>query len=118
VGGDRHQGPLAAITGASYSADPWPATRPTGGRMARWWMKPSSAPHVESWRGLAARPSRLASFEDERPVPPGRKNFLFDFKAGPAGGRLRRPSSRRQRHDGYPEAGLAERCRLEVRSRS
>jgi hypothetical protein len=34
------------------------------------------------------------------------------------GGRLRRPSSRRQRHDGYPEDDLAERCRLEVRSSS
>jgi hypothetical protein len=33
VGGDRHQGPLAAITGAAHSADPWPATRPTGGRL-------------------------------------------------------------------------------------
>jgi hypothetical protein len=43
--------------------------------------------------------------------------FPYRIKAGPAGGRLRRPSSRRQRHDGYREAGLAERCRLEVRSR-
>jgi hypothetical protein len=30
----------------------------------------------------------------------------YEFKAGPAGGRLRRPSSRRQRHDGYRGTGL------------
>jgi hypothetical protein len=35
-----------------------------------------------------------------------REEFLYELKAGPAGGRLRRPSSRRQRHDGYREAGL------------
>jgi hypothetical protein len=29
-----------------------------------------------------------------------REEFLYELKAGPAGGRLRRPSSRRQRHDG------------------
>jgi hypothetical protein len=28
------------------------------------------------------------------------EEFLYTLKAGPAGGRLRRPSSRRQRHDG------------------
>jgi hypothetical protein len=27
-----------------------------------------------------------------------REEFLYELKAGPAGGRLRRPSSRRQRH--------------------
>jgi hypothetical protein len=30
-----------------------------------------------------------------------RKDFPFMLKAGPAGGRLRRPSSRRQQHDGH-----------------
>jgi hypothetical protein len=30
------------------------------------------------------------------------------IKAGPAGGRLRRPSSRRQRHDGDPGPGLTQ----------
>jgi hypothetical protein len=36
-----------------------------------------------------------------------RKNFLYYIlKAGPAGGRLRRPSSRRQRHDGHRGTGL------------
>jgi hypothetical protein len=33
---------------------------------------------------------------------------LLFLKAGPAGGRLRRPSSRRQRHDGRRGTGLAE----------
>jgi hypothetical protein len=32
--------------------------------------------------------------------------FLYDLKAGPAGGRLRRPSSRRQRHHGHQGIGL------------
>jgi hypothetical protein len=31
----------------------------------------------------------------------GWETFLYILKAGPAGGRLRRPSSRRQRHDGH-----------------
>jgi hypothetical protein len=30
------------------------------------------------------------------------EEFLYELKAGPPGGRLRRPSSRRQRHDGEP----------------
>jgi hypothetical protein len=34
------------------------------------------------------------------------EEFLYELKAGPAGGRLRRPSSRRQRHDGHRGAGL------------
>jgi hypothetical protein len=34
------------------------------------------------------------------------ETFLYELKAGPAGGRLRRPSSRRQRHDGHRGAGL------------
>jgi hypothetical protein len=34
------------------------------------------------------------------------------LKAGPAGGRLRRPSSRRQRHDGHRGAGLPLGTRL------
>ena len=29
------------------------------------------------------------------------ETFLYTLKAGPAGGRLRRPSSRRQRYDGH-----------------
>jgi hypothetical protein len=44
-------------------------------------MKPSSAPHVESWPGLADLPRSLASIEDERLVAPRRKNFLFILKA-------------------------------------
>ena len=36
----------------------------------------------------------------------GWETFLYTLKAGPAGGRLRRPSSRRQRHDGHRGAGL------------
>jgi hypothetical protein len=32
--------------------------------------------------------------------------FHTRLKAGPAGGRLRRPSSRRQRHDGHRGTGL------------
>jgi hypothetical protein len=35
-----------------------------------------------------------------------REDFLYELKAGPAGGRLRRPSSRRQRHDGHRGTGL------------
>jgi hypothetical protein len=35
-----------------------------------------------------------------------RETFLYTLKAGPAGGRLRRPSSRRQRLDGYRGTGL------------
>jgi hypothetical protein len=35
----------------------------------------------------------------------GCEDFLYTIKAGPAGGRLRRPSSRRQRHDGRRGAG-------------
>jgi hypothetical protein len=34
------------------------------------------------------------------------EKFLYELKAGPAGGRLRRPSSRRQRHDGHRRTGL------------
>jgi hypothetical protein len=34
------------------------------------------------------------------------ETFLYTLKAGPAGGRLRRPSSRRQRHAGHRAAGL------------
>ena len=37
------------------------------------------------------------------------ETFLYTLKAGPAGGRLRRPSSRRQRHDDHREAGLTVR---------
>ena len=36
----------------------------------------------------------------------GWETFLYTLKAGPAGGRLRRPSSRRQRHDGHRGTGL------------
>jgi hypothetical protein len=36
-----------------------------------------------------------------------REEFLYELKAGPAGGRLRRPSSRRQRRDGHRGTGLA-----------
>jgi hypothetical protein len=35
-----------------------------------------------------------------------REEFLYELKAGPAGGRLRRPSSRRQRPDGHRGTGL------------
>jgi hypothetical protein len=40
------------------------------------------------------------------PAGGGLENFPYEFKAGPAGGRLRRPSSRRQRHDGHRGTGL------------
>jgi hypothetical protein len=43
----------------------------------------------------------------QRPCPRDRcEDFLYILKAGPAGGRLRRPPSRRQRHDGHPGTGL------------
>jgi hypothetical protein len=61
--------------------------------------------------GGAGRGTRSSEKGDTAPRPD-------PYKAGPAGGRRRRPPSRRQRHNGYLEAGLAERCRLEVRSRS
>ena len=35
-----------------------------------------------------------------------RYQFLYELKAGPAGGRLRRPASRRQRHHGHRGPGL------------
>jgi hypothetical protein len=35
-----------------------------------------------------------------------RYQFLYELKAGPAGGRLRRPASRRQRHHGHRGTGL------------
>jgi hypothetical protein len=54
------------------------------GRTAGAWSRPDS--------GSAGRPSC-----DDLP---------YHLKAGPAGGRLRRPSSRRQRHDGHRGAGL------------
>jgi hypothetical protein len=34
------------------------------------------------------------------------RTFSTNFKAGPAGGRLRRPPSRRQRHDGHRATDL------------
>ena len=84
-----------------------------------------SGPQIAADTGLATRaghqPSGRRSFRKQRTVNPpiARYNFLYLPQGRPsAGGRLWRPSSRRQRHDGYPEAGLAERCRLEVRSRS
>jgi hypothetical protein len=39
------------------------------------------------------------------------ETFLYTLKAGPAGGRLRRPSSRRQPHDGHRGTGLTLRTR-------
>jgi hypothetical protein len=36
----------------------------------------------------------------------GCEKFLYELKAGPAGGRLRRPPSRRQRRGGHRGAGL------------
>jgi hypothetical protein len=36
----------------------------------------------------------------------GLGEVLYTLKAGPAGGRLRRPSSRRQRHNGHRGTGL------------
>ena len=38
------------------------------------------------------------------------EEFLYELKAGPAGGRLRRPSSRRQPHDGH--RGTGSPCRI------
>jgi hypothetical protein len=37
------------------------------------------------------------------------ETFLYTLKAGPAGGRLRRPSSRRRRRHGHREIGLTYR---------
>src|SRR5215207_3744834 len=61
--------------------------------------------------GLVARPTSAATVRDAkhasvplRRVRAGevrREEFLYELKAGPAGGRLRRPSSRRQPHDGH-----------------
>jgi hypothetical protein len=42
------------------------------------------------------------------------EEFLYELKAGPAGGRLRRPSSRRQRHAGTEEPASTSRT---IRSR-
>jgi hypothetical protein len=41
-----------------------------------------------------------------------REEFLYELKAGPADGRRRRPSSRRQRRDGSRSTGLALRSAL------
>jgi hypothetical protein len=58
------------------------------------------------------------------PSVPGEK-FPYTLKAGPAGGRLRRPSSRRQRHNGNREpaspnshrkGAIAAESSLELRS--
>jgi hypothetical protein len=50
-------------------------------------------------RGRGLSPAAL----DDHPV----MIFCTHLKAGPAGGRLRRPSSRRQRHDDHRGTGLA-----------
>ena len=44
--------------------------------------------------------------QDNRLHADARKKFLYILKAGPAGGRLRRPSSRRQRRGDHRDAGL------------
>jgi hypothetical protein len=46
-----------------------------------------------------------------------RENFLYELKAGPAGGRLRRPSSRRQRHDGHRGTGPTQQPEQDDRGR-
>jgi hypothetical protein len=51
-----------------------------------------------------------------------REEFLYELKAGPAGGRLRRPSSRRQRHGGQgrrpnPHTRWSTSCGLTCQSR-
>ena len=52
-------------------------------RTARWWMKPSSARHVESRYGLTARLSGLGPVEDERLAPLAVRPFSSALKAGP-----------------------------------
>jgi hypothetical protein len=47
----------------------------------------------------------------------GRDNCLYTFKAGPAGGRRRWPSSRRQRHDGHRGTGLTQQPEHDDRGR-
>jgi hypothetical protein len=42
----------------------------------------------------------------------GWETFLYTLKAGPAGGRLRRPSSRRQRHDAHRASSLTPASKL------
>jgi hypothetical protein len=67
------------------------------------------------------QPSGRRSFRKQRTVNPltvpARYNFLYTLKAGPAGGRLRRPSSRRQRHDGNRGTGLTLRPRCLMAAR-
>jgi hypothetical protein len=46
----------------------------------------------------------------------GSNKFLYTLKADPAGGRLRRPSSRRQRHDGKRGTAPALQCRQRLRA--
>jgi hypothetical protein len=48
----------------------------------------------------------------------GCEEFLYILKAGPAGGRLRRPSSRRQRHGGHRGTGLTLHATVSQSSRS
>jgi hypothetical protein len=45
------------------------------------------------------------------------EEFLYELKAGPAGGRLRRPSSRRQRHNGHRGTGLTLPLRRSIAAR-
>jgi hypothetical protein len=59
--------------------------------------KPSGEAHLSSITRASTRAGEVRC-----------EDFLYILKAGPAGGRLRRPSSRRQRHDGHPGAGLTE----------
>jgi hypothetical protein len=58
-------------------------------------------------RWFIARSARGPAGDEARSLQdhPGRYDLLFSLKAGPEGGCLRRPSSRRQRHDGAREAG-------------
>jgi hypothetical protein len=57
---------------------------------------------------LRGRPPRLAAWSliDTAEARPVRHSYAIALKAGPAGGRLRRPSSRRQRHDGATGTNL------------
>jgi hypothetical protein len=99
VGGDQHQRPIPAADGVGQGSDLGDGGKPHL-RDPLLAGAPDRARIAEQVAGLHRRA------EDARQQPSGCEDFLYTIKAGPAGGRLRRPSSRRQRHDGHRGAGL------------
>jgi hypothetical protein len=74
-----------------------PTTTDTPGKQT----ERSCQPSPETGKELV-KPTCQASPEPEHRAGEVRwEKFLYTLKAGPAGGRLRRPSSRRRRHDGH-----------------